>query len=71
VISLLHYKIRQILKDSNYQRSPKLILQVDNCFRENKNHYMLAYLGLLVHYKWFTEIEMHSLIQGHTHEDID
>lgn len=73
-ISLLHHKLCKILQDAtraNGVRPSILKVQVDNCWRENKNKYMLAYLSYLIHLKWFKEIEMHSLIQGHTHEDID
>ena len=49
----------------------KLYLQLDNCSRENKNRYVLAYLALLVHRKVFQEVEISFLPVGHTHEDID
>jgi hypothetical protein len=48
-----------------------LYLQVDNCWRENKNTTMLHYLGLLLHFGWFKTIEMYSLSPSHTYEDID
>jgi hypothetical protein len=48
-----------------------LYLQVDNCWRENKNTIMLRYLGLLLHFGWFKTIEIYSLSSGHTHENID
>lgn len=48
-----------------------LLLQMDNCFRENKNRYVIAYLSLLVHRGVFQTVEMNFLPVGHTHEDID
>ncbi|KAL5017771.1 hypothetical protein ScPMuIL_005146 [Solemya velum] len=50
---------------------PVLYLQADNCFRENKNKFVLALLELLVHKEVFYEIQMSFLYVGHTHEDID
>ncbi|XP_078695058.1 uncharacterized protein LOC144923998 [Branchiostoma floridae x Branchiostoma belcheri] len=50
---------------------PILYVQADNCFRENKNKYMLAFLDMLVHRKIFVEVQLSFLYVGHTHEDID
>lgn len=51
---------------------PMLCLQLDNCFRENKNSYVLNYLG------WLTErglfpggIFVSFLPIGHTHNEMD
>ena len=48
-----------------------LFLQVDNCWKKNKNTTVFRYLGLLVKFGWFKQVYMHSLPTGHTHEDID
>jgi hypothetical protein len=32
---------------------------------------MLRYLGLLVHFGWFKNVQLFSLSTGHIHEDID
>ena len=56
---------------NNFKFPPKLFLQMDNCWRENKNRYVMGYLSLLVHRKVFKEIEISFLPVGHTHEDID
>ncbi|XP_066267510.1 uncharacterized protein [Branchiostoma lanceolatum] len=50
---------------------PILYIQADNCYRENKNKFMLAFLDMLVHMKIFREVQLSFLIVGHTHEDID
>jgi hypothetical protein len=50
---------------------PVLFLQLDNTARQNKNKYLIGYLGLLVHYGVFTTILLSFLPVGHTHEDID
>lgn len=35
---------------------PTLYLQLDNCFRENKNKYLLAFCAYLVHKKLFKKV---------------
>lgn len=50
---------------------PTLRIQLDNCYRENKNRYMLAFLAHLVQLRVFKEIILSFLVVGHTHEDID
>jgi hypothetical protein len=57
--------------ENNFKFPPKLFLQMDNCWRENKNKFVMAYLSLLVHRKIFKEIEISFIPVGHTHEDID
>ena len=48
-----------------------LYVQMDNCGRENKNQWVLAYLSWLVQRGVFETIELSFLPVGHTHEDID
>ena len=48
-----------------------LNVQMDNCTRENKNQWVLAYLSWLVQRGVFHTIELSFLPVGHTHEDID
>jgi hypothetical protein len=48
-----------------------LYLQIDNCWRENKNTTMMRYLNLLLKFGWFKQIEVYVLTLGHTYEDID
>lgn len=50
---------------------PTLYLQFDNCTRENKNRFFLAYVECLVRWKVFKQIDVSFLPIGHTHEDID
>ena len=50
---------------------PVLLLQADNCGRENKNQFMVAFLGWLVHAGYFVEIRLSFLPVGHTHSIID
>ena len=44
---------------------------MDNCWRENKNKYMLAFLSYLVKNDVFEEIIVNFLPVGHTHNDGD
>ena len=49
-----------------------LYVQADNCTRENKNRYFLAYLEILTAIVGgFREILVSFLPVGHTHEDVD
>ena len=48
-----------------------LLLQLDNCAKENKNWYLFSYLSLLVARGVFKTIQLGFLMVGHTHEDID
>ena len=48
-----------------------MFVQLDNCSRENKNHFLLSYIELLVSQRVFDVIEVAFLSIGHTHEDID
>lgn len=48
-----------------------LFVQADNCTRENKNRYFMAYFELLVARGVFREVQISFLPIGHTHSDID
>ena len=50
---------------------PRLWLQMDNTAKDNKNHYLLGYCGLLVAEGLFEEVEVNFLPVGHTHQEID
>jgi len=50
---------------------PTLYLHMDNCWRENKNKYMLAISHLLVHTGVFKKVKMCFLPVGHTHNIVD
>jgi CO dehydrogenase nickel-insertion accessory protein CooC1 len=44
---------------------------MDNYVKDNKNHYLLAFLSLLIAREVFKEVNLKFLVIGHTHEDID
>jgi hypothetical protein len=50
---------------------PVLMLQMDNCGRENKNHAVLGFLGMLVEENLFKEVYLNFLPVGHTHAKVD
>jgi hypothetical protein len=49
----------------------KFLLQMDNCVKDNKNKYLLAFLLLLIAREVFEEVKLGFLVVGYTHEDID
>ncbi len=49
----------------------KLLLQMDNCVKDNMNHHMLMFLSLLTVCEVFEEVQLGFLVMGHTHEYID
>jgi hypothetical protein len=49
----------------------RLILLLDNCWRENKNQIVFAFGGWLVGIEWFEEVEYCFMIVGHTGYKID
>lgn len=54
------------------ERLPKtLLLQMDNCAKDNKNQFMMRFLGTLVLREIFEEVRVGFLVVGHTHERID
>ncbi|CAB4032559.1 Hypothetical predicted protein [Paramuricea clavata] len=50
---------------------PVMYLQMDNCYRECKNKFVLGFLAILVKMGLFRKIKLSFLMVGHTHEDID
>jgi hypothetical protein len=49
----------------------KLLLQVDNYVKDNKNCHLLAFLYLLIAHEVFEEVQLGFLVVRRTHEDID
>ena len=50
---------------------PRFVLQMDNTAKDNKNHYLFGFAGMLLTEGYFTEVEAHFLPVGHTHQEID
>jgi hypothetical protein len=70
IITIIHFTLLNFLLQRRYRPSV-LVLHLDNCFKENKNAFMLAYICFLVHQGFFAEVELRYLITGHTHGEID
>ena len=70
IIETLH-RILQGRKEEVRKLPPIFFLQLDNCTRENKNRYLLAYCELLVAQGVFKVVYVSFLPVGHTHADID
>ncbi len=47
-----------------------LLLQVNNCMKDNKNQRLLTFLSLLIVRDVFEEMKLGFLFVGHTHENI-
>jgi len=70
IIEALHRTIQ--MKTLSYPSLPPVLyVQLDNCIRENKNSFLLAYLESLVSWGVFGEVHASFLPIGHTHTDID
>jgi len=48
-----------------------IVKQMDNCWRENKNHFVFGFLSWLVSRQLFAEVKVGFLMVGHTHHDND
>src|SRR3984957_12387470 len=72
ICSMLHEHLTTLKNEISPDQWPHtLFVQVDNCWKKNKNTTMLRYLGLLIQFGWFKSVQMYSLPTDHTHEDID
>ena len=49
----------------------KLQIQMDNTAKDNKNHYLLGFCGMLIAERLFETVEVLFLPVGHTHQDVD
>lgn len=50
---------------------PVLHIQLDNCWRENKNRFCFCFWSLMVAKRIVREVVVSFMMVGHTHEDID
>nr|XP_006815072.1 PREDICTED: uncharacterized protein LOC102804474 [Saccoglossus kowalevskii] len=60
-----------VLSEVKTHLAKVLYLQLDNCFRENKNRFLLSLMELMVEINVFEEIFVSFLPVGHTHENVD
>jgi hypothetical protein len=71
VCSVLLRVIQMIQEKRGGSLPPTLLIQADNCGRENKNQYAIAFCGWLVDQGFFQEVRLSFLLVGHTHSIID
>ena len=69
-IEIICRTLQRIL-EAGHPLAPVLYLQMDNCWRENKNQHVLTFLALLLKLRLFRKIKLNFDLVGHTHEDID
>ena len=68
----IHILVLTLVRVAEKGPLPKVLyLQMDNCWRENKNQYMFTFLALLVKLGMFGKIKVNFDLVGHTHEDVD
>ena len=56
---------------ANLPLGKNLMIQMDNCFKDNKNKFLLGFLASLVARKMFKVIEVYYLQPGHSHDMVD
>jgi hypothetical protein len=71
IISQLYWYIHRQLQQKGGKHAPILWIQADNCFKENKNRWILGFFSWLINLGWFREIMISYLPPGHSHSDID
>lgn len=69
VITILLDCLREA--ETNAPLPPVLYLHMDNCWRENKNKYVVSICNLLVRLGIFEKVKLCFLPVGHTHDDVD
>ena len=47
------------------------MVQFDNCARDNKNRWLLAFFAHLIHKRWLSSVEIYYLAPGHSHDMVD
>ena len=68
-ISILFAHLRTLR--SQGKLPPHLILQFDNCAKDNKNRWLLCFFAHLLHKKWCKTITIFYLMPGHSHDMVD
>lgn len=68
-ISILYDHLRKLR--SKGKLPPHLLLQFDNCAKDNKNRWLLAFLAHILHKKWCKTITIFYLMPGHSHDMVD
>jgi len=71
-IEVLHRVLSTVWEKGTLSYLPDVLyLQLDGTSKQNRNKYLLGFLGLLVEWQLFESVVLSILPVGHTHEDID
>jgi hypothetical protein len=65
IVSMLYRLLLEVQQDMG-KIPPVLHLSMDNCFRENKNRFLLSFLAALVQQNILSEVNVTFLLVGHT-----
>lgn len=68
-ISFIFCYLRKLKEEGKLGRN--LMLQFDNCWRDNKNKWLFGFLSLLNDHDWFNRVEVYFLKPGHSHDMVD
>ena len=68
-LSFLYVYIQKMKQQNLLGRN--LIIQMDNCWRDNKNKFFLGFAAVLVEKKIFSSVEIYYLQPGHSHDMVD
>lgn len=71
IITILYWHLYWMLRVEHAIHPPELFIQADNCWKENKNRWVLAFCAWMVMRGFFRQVHLSFLLQGHTHEDVD
>ena len=70
IITIIYKLLEEYVSD--HQSLPrKLHLNLDNCWKENKNRFLFSFLASLVHLNVFEEVSLDYLLVGHTGNEVD
>ena len=70
VVSIIYKLILTMLKDFG-TLPPHCHINLDNCWRENKNMYLFSFLSALVQLDVFVDITVDFMLVGHTGNQVD
>jgi hypothetical protein len=68
-ISFLFCYLHRLRQEGKLGRH--LMLQMDNCWRDNKNQWFFGFLSHLVQLGWVKSVELYYLRPGHSHDTVD
>jgi hypothetical protein len=70
IVTLVYLLLEEFVKD--WSKLPrKLHLNLDNCWKENKNRFLFSFLASLLQLSIFEEITCDYLMVGHTGNEVD